>query len=193
MEAILHDTNVGKNARLIEGGKLAGSIGIQAGGAALGILGGGLDGSAIGNSLANIIHKRIYKVENFCVIHANPVYKDNQDVLRQAESIIDSKFEKGYYKEVLAKLRAALEERFDRGQPTAINEDKDIFTDVELAYYIMCLKKIKDSDIRAIYTVYYKGKYFLVFGKWSMGLVKNIHKNIKFKVKTMKKPVCIIL
>ncbi|KAI9309049.1 hypothetical protein BJ944DRAFT_284919 [Cunninghamella echinulata] len=195
MEDILQNVKVtGKNETLIEAGKLAGTVGVTVAGAALGVIGGGLDGSAIGNSLANIIFKKIYKVENFCVIHRSPLYKDNEEVARQAEAIIDSMYEKGYFRDILARLRAALEERFDRGRDTAINEDRNIFTDIELAYYYLNAKKIKDKDIRAICTVYYKRKYFCVFAKWGMGLLGNLHKSVKFKVKTMQEPMsCIIL
>ncbi|CAO3641173.1 unnamed protein product [Cunninghamella echinulata] len=195
MEDILQNVKVtGKNETLIEAGKIVGAVGVSAAGAALGIIGGGLDGSAIGNSLANIMFKRIYKVENFCVIHKSPLYKDNEEVATQVEAILDGMYEKGYFRDLLARIRAALEDRFDRGMDTAINEDQDIFTDIELAYYILNAKKIKDNDLRSICTVYYKQKYFWVFSKWGLATIGNIHKKAKFKVKTMQKPMsCIIL
>lgn len=194
MEDILQNVKVvGKNETLKEAGQLVGKVGLNVAGAAIGVTSGKLDGNAIGKFLANIIFKRIYKVRDFCVIHNNPLYKDNPEITKQVEDILNGIFEKGYFREVLAKLRAALEDGIDRGQLTVINEDKDIFTDVELAYYILSLTKIKNKDIRMIYTVYYERKYYWVFGKWGMGLVKNIHKNIEFKVKTMKSPACTIL
>lgn len=132
-------------------------------------------------AVLNVAWGRKYKVADFNMIYRLGM-QDNVEVIGAYEDEVNKKYPDGSYKSLLERIRATLDSKLECGLLDGKDALEDIFTDVELANYIMNLKFIINNDVRHYYSVYYKRKYYLLNGKMGLALVWNVHKKIKFEV-----------
>jgi hypothetical protein len=121
----------------------------------------------------------------------------NAELLQEYEDACNAEYPDGSYRSLLARIRQAMDAKMEYGLQDMTGRSFDlVFTDVEVANYIMKFKHIKDSQLYYHYYILYKRRVFNVFGSIGMvpALKSNVHKRIEFKVvDNTTKGCCVIL